>query len=184
MTFGFYWIPNLFDFPVWANQERAANNSLVGLAHELLGAPSAIRFDHLVSRIAEQRKIQFLFGLETLQQFHGIRAGAENDHAALVKFRFCVTKLGRLDRSTRSICFRKEKDKDALPLEIAQGDFLPSIGTQGKVRSFVSDFQHRAATSRVNCKPPAQNVRLFLPCIPFARTSPAIPRLRRRILRR
>ncbi len=135
-------MPDVFDLPLRTDEERATHDSFVGSAHEFLRAPSPIRFDHLVRRIAEEREIQFLFGSETLQQLHRVGARAKNDYAVLVKFRFCVTKLGRLDRSTRRIGFGKEKYKHAFPFEIAQRQFFPLIGTQREVGSFVTNFQH------------------------------------------
>jgi len=66
VAFGFHLVPSFFDFSVRADQKGAANNPLERAAHEFFRAPRAERFNHLVGRIADQRKIQFLLGLETL----------------------------------------------------------------------------------------------------------------------
>jgi len=135
----------VLDLPISADQEAAAHNPLKRPAHEFLRAPCAVGFQHFVRGVAEQRKIQFLLGLEALQQLHRIGAGTQDDRAALVELRFCVTKLGRLNRSTRSVGLRKEENQDTLPVEVAEGDFFAVIRMQGEVRSFVADFEHRTS---------------------------------------
>ena len=118
MAFGFDWVPDLFDFAIGGDQKTAADNSLEQAAHELLSAPRAVGFDHFVRGIAEQRKIEFPLVAEILQGLHGIGAGSENGDIQPVEFLFCVTKLGRFNRSTRSIRFRKEEEQNAAALEI------------------------------------------------------------------
>ena len=93
-----------------------------------------------MSGIAQEREIQFLLALEALQQLHGIGACAQDDNAAFVKFRFCVTELGRFDRSTRSVRFWEDKEDDAFPLVMAQVDFGTFVRVQGEVGGFVADF--------------------------------------------
>jgi hypothetical protein len=118
VAFGFDWIPGGFDFAVGADQKTATDNSLEQAAHELLSAPRAVGFDHLVHGIAEQREIELPFVAEFLQGLHRIGAGSEYGDTQLIELRFCVTKLGRFDRSTRSIRFRKKEQQDAAALEI------------------------------------------------------------------
>jgi len=142
VPFGFHFVPNFLNLSIRADEKAAAHDSLVSPPHKFLVAPGPEGLDHFVGRIAEEWEIQFLLGLETLQCFHGIRTGAENGHPALIKLRFCVTKLGRFDRSTRSVGFRKEKDEDAFPLKITQGNLFAFIGIQGEVRGFVANFEH------------------------------------------
>jgi hypothetical protein len=93
--------------------------------------------------IAEQQKIQLVSGPEALQQFQGIGAGANDDGIALFKFCFCVTKLGRFDRSTGCVRFGKKEDQDALPLEVVQRDILAFVGFHSKFRGLVADFKHK-----------------------------------------
>ena len=78
VAFGFGRVPDLFDFPVRADQKAAANNSLEQAAHEFLSAPRSIGFDHFVRGIAEQREIELPLFAESLQGFQSIRAGSEN----------------------------------------------------------------------------------------------------------
>jgi hypothetical protein len=128
MPFGFDQRPNLFDLPFLANEERAAHDSRVGAAHELFLLPCAELSDRFMVGIAEQGEIQFLFFLEEGERFDGIGAHPEDGDAVLVKFRFCVTKLGRFNRSTRSIRLGVEEKQDALTFEVIQGDFLAVVG--------------------------------------------------------
>jgi hypothetical protein len=118
VAFGFDRVPDLFDSSVGANQKTAADNSLEQAAHEFLSTPRAVGFDHLVRGIAKQREIEFPLVAEFLQGRHRVGAGSENGDAELIELLFCATKLGRFDRSTRGIRFRKEKEQDAAALEI------------------------------------------------------------------
>jgi hypothetical protein len=118
VAFGFDWIPDLFNFAVGADQKTATDNSLEQAAHEFLPAPRAVGFDHLVGGIAEQREIELPLVAEILQSLHRIGAGSEYGDTQLIELRFCVTKLGRFDRSTRCIRFRKEEKQDAAALEV------------------------------------------------------------------
>jgi len=68
--------------------------------------------------IAEQRKVELPLVTEFLESLHGVGAGSEYGDTQLVELRFCVTKLGRFDRSTRSIRFRKKEQQDTPALEV------------------------------------------------------------------
>jgi hypothetical protein len=118
VAFGFDWVPDLFDFAVGTDQKTAADNSLEQAAHEFLTAPRAVGFDHFVSRIAEQGKIELPLVAEILQCLHRVGACSENGDTELVELLFCVAKLGRFDRSARGIRFRKKEEQDAAALEI------------------------------------------------------------------
>ena len=118
MAFGFYWVPDIFDFAVGTDQKTAADNSLEQAAHEFLPAPRTVGFDHLMRGIAEQREIELPLVAKFLQGLHRVGAGTEDGDAELVEFLFCVTKLGRFDRSTGSIRFRKKKEQDVAALEV------------------------------------------------------------------
>jgi len=118
VAFGFDGVPDLLDFAVGTDQKTAADNPLEQAAHEFLPAPGAIEFDHFVCGIAEQRKIELPLVAEFLESLHGIGAGSENGHTQLIELRFCVAKLGRFDRSTRSVRFRKKEEQDATSPEI------------------------------------------------------------------
>jgi hypothetical protein len=151
VTFGFGRVPDVFDFAVGADQKRAADGARENAAHEFLGTPDAVGFDHFAGWIANQRKIQLLFGLEFGERGFGIGAGAENYRVQLVEFFLCVTKLGRFGGSTGSVGFGEEKQNDAFAREVLQRDLASSVGFQREVWGFLSNFQHRfnpgAATS-------------------------------------
>ena len=111
-------IPDFLDFAVGADQKTAADDSLKQTAHEFLAAPRAIGLDHLVGGIAEQREIEFVLVAEALQGLHRVGTGSENGDTELVELLFCVAKLGRFNRSTRSIRLGKKEEQDAAALEI------------------------------------------------------------------
>ena len=142
VPFRFHQWPDLFDLAVLADQERTADDAHVSPAHELFLLPRAELLKRFMLGIAEQWKIEFVFFPEGGERLYGIGAHPQDGDAALVKFLFCVTKLGRLDRSTRSVCFRKEKEQYALAPEILQGQFRALVGLQGKIRSLGAYLDH------------------------------------------
>jgi len=118
VAFGFDWIPDLFDFAVGADQKTAADNPFKKAAHEFFPAPRTVGFDHLVRGIAEQREIKLPLVAEILQSVHRIGACSEYGDTQLLELRFCVTKLGRFHRSTRSIRFREKEEQNTAALEV------------------------------------------------------------------
>lgn len=114
MAFGFHVVPDVLDFSVGADQERAAYNPQKRLAQEFLHAARAVGFYHLEIRIAEQGEIQFVFFFERGLRLYGIAAGAKDHHVLLVELLFCVAKLGRFNGSTGSVGFGKEIEQHAL----------------------------------------------------------------------
>ena len=118
MAFGTDRVPDFLDFAVGADQKTAADNSLEQAAHEFLAAPRAVGFDHLMGWIAEQREIKFVLVAEVLQRLHRIGAGPEDGDTQPIELLFCVTKLGRFDRSTRGVRLRKEKEHDPAAFKI------------------------------------------------------------------
>jgi hypothetical protein len=118
VAFGFDGRPDSLDFAGFADEERAANDAHEFASHELLLPPGTIGFDGFVVEVAEQGKVEPVFGLEQSLAFDGIGAHAEDGDFELVELLFCVAKLGRLDDSTGGVGFREEKEKDATALEI------------------------------------------------------------------
>ncbi len=110
MALRLHFRPDMLNRAVRPDEDAATRNSLVGSAHEFLGAPGTIRLDHFMRGVTEQQKIQLVFGPEALQQFQGVGAGTDDDGAALVEFCFCVAELGRLDRSTRCVRLGKKEN--------------------------------------------------------------------------
>jgi hypothetical protein len=128
VAFGFDWVPDLFDLAVGADQNTAADNSLEQAAHEFLASPCAVLFDHFVTGIAEQREIELPLVAEFLQGFDWVGASSENGDTECVEFLFCVTKLGRFDRSTWGVCFREEEEQDATAFEVLERELLAAVG--------------------------------------------------------
>ena len=143
MIFYFYVVPDLFDFAFGADQEGAADDTLVRVTHEFLHAPHAIGFDHFVFGIAQQGEIEFLLRPEFREGFFWIGACSQDEHADFVEILLCVTKLGRFGRSTGCVGFGKEEKHNAPPAEICEGQRRAFVGLQSKVWCFVANFQHR-----------------------------------------
>ena len=109
VAFGFDGGPDGFDFAGLADEERAADDAHEFASHELLLLPRAVGFDGFVIRVAKQWEIEFEFGFEQGLRFDRVGARAEDGHFEFVELLLCVAKLGRLDDSTRSVGFGKEK---------------------------------------------------------------------------
>ena len=135
-------VPDVFDLAVRADQERTADDSFENAAHEFLGPPRTIGFDHFVIRIAEQREIQFLFGAEFCLGRFAVGAGTENHYIKFVEVLSGVTKLGRFGGSTGRVGLGIEKHDNALSGEVLQRDVFPFVGFQLKRGSLVSNFKH------------------------------------------
>ena len=142
VAFGFDRGPDLFDFAGFADEERTADDAHEFAPHELLFLPRAVRFDGLVIRIAQQRKIESVLGLEQSLCFDRIRAHAEDGHFELIELLFCVTKLGRLDGSTGSVGLGIEKKEHATPLEIFERDGGVVVGFEAEGGGFVAGLEH------------------------------------------
>jgi hypothetical protein len=143
MAFGSDGRPESFDFSGFADEERTADDAHEFAAHELFLLPRAEFFDGFVIGIAEQREIEFEFGLEQGLRFDGISAHAEDGHIELIELLLCVTKLGRFDGSTRSVGFGIEKEQDTTAFEIFQGDFCAFVGQEAEGGGSGAYFQHR-----------------------------------------
>jgi len=74
--------------------------------------------------------------------FDGIGAQSKDGDAELVEIFFCVTKLGRFDRSTGGVGFGVEKEEDALGVEIFQGEFFAFVRLETEIGGFGAWFQH------------------------------------------
>ncbi len=140
MAFGLDEGPDFFDFAGFADEEGAADDAHEGAAHELFFLPGAKFCDGLVSRVAEQRKIDPVLGFERGLRFDGIGAHAEDGHIVLVELFLCVTKLGRFDGSTGGVGFGVEEEEDAVALEISQGDKCVVVGFETEAGGFGAGF--------------------------------------------
>jgi hypothetical protein len=120
--------PDFLDFAGFADEDRTADDAHKGAAHKLFSLPDAELLDGLASGIAEQGEIEIVLGFERGLGFDGIGAHAEDGHAELVEFFFCVTKLGRFYRSTGSVGFGVEEKNDASAGEVLEGDFVACVG--------------------------------------------------------
>jgi hypothetical protein len=74
--------------------------------------------------------------------FDGIGAHAEDGDAELVEIFFCVTKLGRFDRSTGGVGFGIEEEEDALASEVFERDVFAFVGFEAEVGGFDAQFEH------------------------------------------
>ena len=132
MAFRFDVVPDLLDFSIRTDEVRASNDAEERPAEECFHTARTVSFDRFQIGIAEQIEIEFVFGFERGLGLHRVAAHAEDDHAKLVKLLFCVAKLGRFNRSTGSIGFRKEEEQDALAAEVGEGDVVAGVVLQAK----------------------------------------------------
>jgi len=102
--------------------------------------PGAEFLDGFVGGVAEQREIEFLFGLEGGLGFDGVGAHAEDGDTELVEVFFCVAKLGRLDRSTGSVGFGEKEEEDALAGEVLERNFFAFVGWEAEGGGFGADL--------------------------------------------
>ena len=149
VAFGFDGGPDGFDLAGLADEKRAADDAHEFASHELLLLPGAVGFDGFVIRIAEQREVEFEFGLKDGLGFDGIGARAEDGYVEFVELLFCVAKLGRLDDSTGSVGFGEEKKQDALALEVFERDGFVFVRLQAERGSFVAGLEHEDKLTRV-----------------------------------
>jgi len=143
VAFGFHSGPDGFDCSRFADEERATDDTHELTPHERLLFPGAKGFDGFVVRIAEERKIQLLLRLEGCLDFYGIGAHAENGNTEFIELLFCVTKLGRFNGSTGSVCFGIEKEQYTPAAEIRERDIFAVLSLAREVGSFVADLKHK-----------------------------------------
>lgn len=142
MSFGAHVIPDLFDPAIRADQNRAAHDAKKRFPEKFLHPPRPVSLDGSKFRIAQQWKIQFVLGLEIRLRLYGICAHSQDGDILLRKLLYRVAKLGRFDRSTRCIRFRKEIHQHAPPAIIRQRNFLALIRLQPEIRRLISHLQH------------------------------------------
>ena len=142
MAFGFDGGPDGFYHTGLADEKGATHDSHELASHEMLLLPGAVGLDGLMVGIAQQGKVEAVFGFKTGLSFDGISAEAEDGHTALVELTLCVAKLGRLDGSTGGIGFRKQEEENSLTLEVLQSDVFVFVGLEVDVGSFVAGFEH------------------------------------------
>jgi hypothetical protein len=140
VALGFDEGPDVFDFAGFADEEGAADNAHEGASHEMFLLPGAEFPDGLVSGIAQQREIKILLGTERGLGFYWIGAQAEDGDAKFVEIFFCVAKLGRLDRSTRSVGLGIEEEEDLLAGKVFERDFCTFVGFQAEGGGFGAGF--------------------------------------------
>lgn len=142
VAFGFDGGPDGFDCAGFADEKGAANDAHELTPHELLLLPGAIGLDSFVVRVAQQREVELVLGLEAGLGLDGVCAQAEDGHTALVELTLCVAKLGRLDGSTGGVGFGKQKKEDSLALKVLQGDVFVFVGLEVDAGSLVAGFEH------------------------------------------
>jgi len=142
VAFGFDGGPGGLDFAGFADEERAADDAHEFASHELLLLPRTVGFDGFVVGIAQQKKIEFVLGLEQGLGFDRISAHAKDGHFELIKLLFCVAKLGRLDGSTGSVGLGEEEKQDLLALVIFERDGFVFVGLEAERVSFVAGLEH------------------------------------------
>jgi len=113
-----HFVPDFFNFAIRSDQKSAPHDSFEHPAHELLRTPYSIRFDHFVSRVAQQREVKFLLVAETRQRLFRVGTRAKDNRIQFIEVFLRVAKLGRFRRSTWRAGLGKEKQHYAFSLEI------------------------------------------------------------------
>jgi hypothetical protein len=155
VALGFDGRPDRCNVASFADKERASHDAHESPSHDLLLLPRAVGFDGLVAGIAEQRKIEPIFGLEQGLRLDGIGAHAQDGHVELFELLFCVAKLGRFDDSTGSVGFGEEEQQNALPGEVFERDRVVFVRLQAERRCLVAGIEHGSPrdilTGQVDC---------------------------------
>jgi len=141
VAFGFDVVPDVLELAVQTDQERASHNSKKRFAEEFLHAARAVGFDGFEIGIAEEIEIEFLLGLEAGLGFDGVAAHAEDDYAKLIELLFCVTKLGRFNRSAGSVGLRIEKEDYAFAEMVGESNVVTGVVLQAERGGFVAEFE-------------------------------------------
>src|ERR1700730_13873532 len=98
---GFGGFPDFFHFSAGTDQDRAAHDSEKCFSEKTLDAAGVVSFDDREVRIAEQREVESLLGLEFRLRVHRIGAAAKDNRVELVEFRFHFSKLDCLCGASR-----------------------------------------------------------------------------------
>lgn len=109
MPIHFHFGENITDLPVGVQDVSGTCDTHHPLPIKILFLPHAIGFQHLVSGIAGQGKIELVFIPKLLQLGYSITTYSQNLGSEFIQFFFGITELVRLARSTGSIRLGKEK---------------------------------------------------------------------------
>jgi hypothetical protein len=140
VALGFYFLENVYDFPVGANQEGGSGNSHHRLAihvflfHHVVGGT-----DCLVG-VGEQGIRELVFFLEFLLLCRRIGGNTEDYRSGLLDFFVCVTEPGRLYRSTGRVGLRVEEQDHGFAAKVLQRYLLAILIRQSEVRGFIIDL--------------------------------------------
>ena len=106
---GRHFVPDFADGSIRADPESHAHDSQKRFSEKTFHAPRAVGFDYAKFRVRQQRKIEFVLGLEIRLRRDGIRAAADHGRVEFLELREGVTKLGRFVGSTGSIGLREKE---------------------------------------------------------------------------
>jgi hypothetical protein len=120
-------VPDVFELAIRADQKGAADNAEKRAAEKFLHAARAEGFDRFQIEIAEEIEVEFLLGFESGLRFDGVAAHSQNNHPKVIELLFCVAKLGRFSRSTRSVSLRIEKQDDASTEKSGERDVVAGV---------------------------------------------------------
>ena len=118
MTLGLDAAEFLLDLSIWTNDERAALDTHHFLAIHVLFFDDAQRICQRLLRVRQEREGYLELFLEFLQSCRLIGRHSDDHCPAFFKFLVRVTKLGRLDVSTRSVGLGEEVQDQGFPAEI------------------------------------------------------------------
>jgi hypothetical protein len=142
MAFGFRRGPNFFHLAVGADQHGAAHDSQIRFPEKTFHAARVVGLDHVELRIAQQRKVEFLLGLEFRLRLDRIRAAAEHDGVQFIEIPFQLAEFNRFRGAAGRAGLGIKIQRDVLAAQIVQRDFAAVIGPQLERRRGIAFLQH------------------------------------------
>ena len=128
------------DSPFAINYKRGALDAHHLFAIHILLFENPKSGNYLLLWISQQGIGQIVLLLEFLLRLRRIGRYAEHACSGLLYLLECVAEPARLNRSARSICFRKEEEHHGFSFKIFKRDLLALLIQKSKIRSFVVDF--------------------------------------------
>lgn len=118
VAFGLHFLEDVLDLAFGTDQEGRSRDPHDFLAVHVLFFDDIIGITNLLLGVSQQGVGQVIFLLKFLLLLRGVGGDAEDYGTRLLNFFVCVTKLGRLNRSTRSVGFGIKEQDDGFAAKI------------------------------------------------------------------
>ncbi len=114
MAFRVYFLEDMLDFAVWADNESSSRYTPNFLAVHVFFFHDPEGLSHFLFSVGKQRKGQIILLLEFLLGFRCIRGDAKQHGAGFLNLFICVAEPASFHRSTRGIRPGIEEEDDGL----------------------------------------------------------------------